>query len=278
MRVKLLSLFSLLVLATAIALAAFARETRPELVEVELATVGFDRNSGTPVALLREPESGEVVPIFIGLIEAQAILQGLHDIASPRPMTHDLLANTIAGLDASLEVLQVHELRNGTYYGRLLLRRSGGNEVTEIDTRPSDGMALAVRTGARIEVSREILRAGLDFDFQAPEGSGDIVQAAGITVVNATGELRQELGLPSDPGVLVSSVRAAAREAGLQAGDLIIAVGERRPSSPLDFLDAIRAVPGEEKARIRYWREGEEYEIVVPTEVPREESAEHERL
>lgn len=254
-----------------------AADASEDLVRAELATVGLDRHSGVPVALLREPDSGEVVPIFIGIVEAQAILQGLHEVESPRPLTHDLLADAIGRLDAELLSIQVHDLRGGTYHGRLILRKDNGDSV-EIDTRPSDGLALAVRLGARIEVSPEILRADLDFDFQAPEGSQDVVQAAGITVVNATRELRDELGLPDATGVLVSSTRATAREQGLQPGDLIIAVGEQQPDSPLAFLEAIRVTPEGEKAKIRFWREGEEREIKVSTEVPAPEKTERERL
>lgn len=254
-----------------------AAEEPEELVRAELATVGLDRYSGAPVALLREPDSGKVVPIFIGVVEAQAILQGLHHIDSPRPMTHDLLANTIGKLGAELLSIQVHDLRNGTYYGRLLVRQDNG-ETIEIDTRPSDGLALAVRLDARIEVSNRILRADMDFDFQAPEGSQDVVQAAGITVVSATQELRQEMGLPEDPGVLVSSTRATAREQGLRPGDLIIAVNDRRPNSPLAFLEAIRVTGEGEKANIRFWRDGKEQEIEISTDVPEPDRTERERL
>ncbi len=276
MRAGLLSL--LLITATLLFLSTMpVAEESEELVRAELATVGLDRYSGAPVALLREPDSGKVVPIFIGVVEAQSILQGLHEINSPRPMTHDLLAATIRKLGAELLSVQVHDLRNGTYYGRLLLRQDNG-ETIEIDTRPSDGLALAVRLGARIEVSTRILRADLDFDFQAPEGSQDVVQAAGITVVSATGELREEMGFPDDPGVLVSNTRAGARDQGLRPGDLIIAVNEQRPNSPLAFLEAIRTTDEGEKARIRFWRDGEEQEIEISTDVPEPDTTERERL
>ncbi|MCP1726719.1 bifunctional DNase/RNase [Natronospira proteinivora] len=274
MRPALLALLTLS-LAGLLVFGHAASEEDDELVTVELSTVGLDRQSGTPVALLREPESGEVVPIFIGVVEAQAILQGLHEVDAPRPMTHDLLANTIQSLDAQLEALQVHDLRNGTYHGRLLLSRSGEDNI-RVDSRPSDGLALAVRTGSRIEVTRKILRADLDFDFEAPEGSQDVVRAAGITVVAADSELRQELELPEDEGMLVSRVEGAAADQGIQPGDLILAVDEVRPDSPLAFLDAIRAAG--DSATLTIWRDGAELEITVPTDIPATREREQERL
>ncbi|WP_406671941.1 bifunctional nuclease family protein, partial [Natronospira sp.] len=168
MRPALLSLAAIL-LALVISLGNPLANEDDELVTVELATVGLDERSGAPVALLREPDSGEVVPIFIGVMEAQAILQGLHEVSTPRPMTHDLLARTLSALDAEAISLQVHDLRNGTYYGRLMLRKDGQEALIEVDTRPSDGLALAVRSGTEIQVARKILRADLEFDFRAPE-------------------------------------------------------------------------------------------------------------
>jgi bifunctional DNase/RNase len=249
------------------------------LVEVELSTVGMDARSGTPVALLRDSISGEVVPIFIGLAEAEAILRALHEVSMPRPMTHDLMGEVIGALDARMERVIVHDIINGTYYGRLELRRNADGELLEIDTRPSDGLALALRTGARIAVTRKILQAGLDFDFRSPEGAEDVVQAAGITVVEAPGNLREELGLPGEPpGVLVSRVTGTAPEAGLEPGDLIIEVNGKILSRPLDFLDLLRQTPVGEEAEIVFLRGHDEHRVKVSTDVRASDPAETERL
>jgi uncharacterized protein len=149
MRAGLLSL--LLITATLLFLSTMpVAEESEELVRAELATVGLDRYSGAPVALLREPDSGKVVPIFIGVVEAQSILQGLHEINSPRPMTHDLLAATIRKLGAELLSVQVHDLRNGTYYGRLLLRQDKEPLINSFAPTANEILSLARRDERRV--------------------------------------------------------------------------------------------------------------------------------
>lgn len=88
-----------------------------ELVPVELATVGIAQPTGVPVVLLREPESGDVVPIFIGPNEARAILQALSGTTTPRPMTHDLMDDVTTALGGTLERVFVDGLLAGTYMG-----------------------------------------------------------------------------------------------------------------------------------------------------------------
>jgi uncharacterized protein len=127
----------------------------PDLVTVEVAAVATDPRTGTPVVLLREPASERMVPIWIGAPEADAISRALHGVEVPRPMTHDLLASTVQGLGARVEEVVIHEQRAGTYYGVIRIA-TGARGRVEIDSRPSDGVALALRTGAPIRVSRSL--------------------------------------------------------------------------------------------------------------------------
>jgi uncharacterized protein len=129
----------------------------PGFVDVEVAGVALDRTLQTPIVLLRERGGERMVPLWVGIPEAEAIGRALEGIAMPRPMTHDLLANTIRGLGATVEEVVITEQREGTYYGVIRLTTHGGRERLEIDSRPSDGMALALRTGARIRVARDLL-------------------------------------------------------------------------------------------------------------------------
>lgn len=237
-----------------------------ELIAVELAMVGVVPMSGVPVVVLRA-ESGAIVPIFIGLVEAQAILMAQRNVATPRPMTHDLTSSLIQALDATLERVIVDELRDGTYLGALELKLAGRDTPVLVDTRPSDGLALAVRNNSAIFVSPAVLEAGADIPFEGL-GDDDVVTALGITVVPVTEDLRKALGLPDRPGVLVSDARGMASIGGLKPGSLILAINGGPVESPVDFLDRISQIPRNEKARISYWHEGEEKELDVPTDVP----------
>lgn len=236
-----------------------------EMVEVEIATIGIAAGA-TPVVLLRQPGSRDVVPIFIGPNEAEAILRGLHDIQPPRPMTHELLGSVFAGADIQLEKVYVDDLVDNTFLGMLELRMAGRDDPIRIDSRPSDALALALRSGASIHVAPKVLEAARHIDF---EGLDDqIVTAIGITVTPVTGELREALELPDLDGLLISGVRGEAEEAGMKPGALLLEINDQTPKSPMAFLDILRNTPRDEKAYIRYWQDGTEHELELSTDVP----------
>jgi bifunctional DNase/RNase len=237
-----------------------------ELVEAELATVGWDALSGTPVVLLREQGTGQVLPIWIGVAEARAIAQALHGIEPPRPQTHDLMAGLLEHLGATLEEVVVTELREGTYYGLLKLSVDGDDSARWVDTRPSDGLALALRTGARILVAAELLEDQPDFQFLAPELPEQVVRVLGLTVRAVTPELRQEHGLPERDGLVVVAVSGEAERQGLERGDLIVDVDGVTPREPLDLLAAIRDATGS-VLKLTYWRDGEERTVELEIDV-----------
>ncbi len=249
-----------------------------ELVPAELASVAIEPMTGTPVVLLREPDDGRIVPIFIGPSEAHAILMAQRGIEPERPMTHDLTANLIDSLGATLERVIVDELRNGTYYGALELRKDDEEDIIRVDTRPSDGLALALRTGAAILVAPAVLEAGEDIPFRGLDEDEEVVTAIGITVMAASEEIRQALGLPDEPGVVVTATRSHAEQAGLRAGALILKVDGEAVSTPMAFLEQISAATAEGQANILYWHEGEEQEIELSTQVPDIDPEQRQRL
>jgi bifunctional DNase/RNase len=249
--------------------AATQSDSDSDLVPVELSTVGVDPRSATPVVLLREPSSGRVVPIWVGDAEARAILLALRGIALPRPMTHDLMATLLSELKASVHEVVVHDMVDNTYIATIRLRVPGQETLRDVDSRPSDALALALRTGAAIRMSRKVIQASPpEFDFIAPEGPDQIVRLLGMTVVAPTPDLRREFGVPGRPGVIVTSVTGRAQKRGVRRGDLVIQVNGRDVREPMDFYEAIRTGPRDRPVRLVIVRPGEEVDIELPPERP----------
>jgi bifunctional DNase/RNase len=241
-----------------------------DLVPAEVATIGWDGLSNAPLVLLREMATGHVVPIWVGVAEARAIAAALHGVEFPRPMTHDLMRDLVAGLGGRLQALHIHDLRDGTYYGRLELRVEGREAPLLVDTRPSDGMALALRSGAEIRVARRILDETPDFDFLAPDAGDQVVSALGLTLVAPTAAQRRELALPERLGLVVRNAVGAAARAGVRRGDFVVEVGGVAPETPMDFLEAVRAAPFAAPIPVTYWRDGEEATVeLLPEPAPR---------
>ncbi len=263
------TLVALLALSCGLITTSNARELAAdidEMVSVEIATIGVAALGHSPVVLLREPHAREVIPIFIGTNEANAILRAMHGIDTPRPLTHELLGRVIQGLDATLERVYVDDLVDNTFLGMLEFRVAGREQPLRIDSRPSDALALALRAGASIHVAPKVLEAARQIEY---EGLDDqIVTAVGITVNPLTDDLRIALDLPDEAGVLVSNVTGPAEEAGMEPGALILTVNGETPASPLAFLELVRRTPAEQPVQIHYWQAGEIMELELPTEVP----------
>jgi bifunctional DNase/RNase len=237
------------------------------MVAVEVVTVTLDPASQAPVVLLRDPETGQVLPIWVGLPEAQAITRALHGLTTPRPMTHDLLATLVRDLSAEVTEVQVHELRGETFHGRIRLRVRGGR-MHDLDSRPSDAMALALRVGAPIRVPRALLGDPPEADLLAPEGDAEAVPGFGLTVVTPTPELRRTFRLPDHDGVMIARVTGAAEAAGLRRGDLVIRVNEDPVRSPVDVIRAALDAPAGAVLRVRYWRGGREADVELSPAEP----------
>lgn len=265
---RLLALPLLVVLLVAWEQAA-ARELAAEpdtMVEVEVATVGIAGFGGVPVVLLREPGAREVIPIFIGPVEAGAILRGLSGDRPRRPMTHELLGDVLDGIEVSLERVYIDAIVDNTFLGMLELRLAGRDDPVRIDSRPSDAIALALTAGASIHVAPQVLEAAREIEY---EGFADqVVVALGISVTPLDDDLREALGLPDETGLLVSDVSGPALEAGMAPGSMLLEVNGEPPETPMHFLELVRDTPEDEDARLRYWQEGEEHELELSTDVP----------
>jgi bifunctional DNase/RNase len=127
------------------------------MVEVQLSRIVIRETSDQQCIYLREKSGARQFPIVIGIFEAWAIDRRVRDRKTPRPMTHDLMASLVHALGAELERVVVSELKDNTFYARLVLRRRGDAQPVEIDARPSDAIALAVHLEAPIFVEDGVL-------------------------------------------------------------------------------------------------------------------------
>ncbi|MGI8846830.1 MAG: bifunctional nuclease family protein [Candidatus Dormibacteria bacterium] len=126
-----------------------------DLIEMNVDSIRVHMPTGQHVVILKEKEAERYLPIWIGINEANAIALKITGITPERPITHDLLANVLAAAECSVDRIVVTSLANEVFYARILARLDG--KALEIDSRPSDAIAVAVRVGASIFVSSEVL-------------------------------------------------------------------------------------------------------------------------
>lgn len=126
------------------------------LVQMDLTRIIITETGDSQVIILQERNGERQFPIMIGITEALAIDRRIKGIQTARPLTHDLMANIINQLNADLEKIVISELREHTFYAKLVVRRNG--DLLEIDSRPSDAIALGVTSQTPIFVDEEVLR------------------------------------------------------------------------------------------------------------------------
>jgi uncharacterized protein len=131
-------------------------------VEMKVRGLALDPMSNMPIIVLRDEEDKRSLPIWVGIFEANAIALELEKIATPRPMTHDLIKNILEAIDARVLKVVVTDLRDNTFFAVLHLQ-VGDNEYT-VDSRPSDAIALALRVSAPIYVEEDVVRKAKTLD------------------------------------------------------------------------------------------------------------------
>lgn len=129
-------------------------------LEVKLEGLALDMTTNTPVVILTPDGLDKVLPIWIGHAEAWAIAMELSGVGAKRPLTHDLLKNVIEGLHTEVDRVEITEIKEQTFYAVIYLRTNG--TLTKIDARPSDSIALALKTGASIFVNEDLFNARTD--------------------------------------------------------------------------------------------------------------------
>ena len=126
------------------------------LVEMEVSKIRIDERRGEQVIVLKERGGSRFLPIIIGISEVTAIKMKISGIEPPRPLTHDLLRNTIAQLGATLQRIVITKLELNTFFAKLILQTKEG-DLREVDARPSDSIAIALRADAPIFVDEDVL-------------------------------------------------------------------------------------------------------------------------
>jgi bifunctional DNase/RNase len=143
-------------------------------IEMSIKGLMVDPISNMPIVILRDKEGSRTLPIWVGMFEANAIALQIENISTPRPMTHDLLRNVIHDLKATVEKIVVCDLQDGTFYALIYLRVHG--ELLAIDARPSDAIALALRTRAPIFVEEAVIDSAKTADVATDKSDADRLQ------------------------------------------------------------------------------------------------------
>lgn len=133
------------------------------LKEMKVAGITVDPFTNTPIVLLKDSDEKDVLPIWIGLLEASSIATALENIETPRPMTHDLIKNMLDNLGVKIMKIEVNDLKDNTYYA--LIHLDVNKKRMVIDSRPSDAIAIALRTSAPIFVEESVIQRSAKVDL-----------------------------------------------------------------------------------------------------------------
>jgi bifunctional DNase/RNase len=126
-------------------------------VEMKIRGLMMDPVSNMPIVVLKDAQGSAILPIWVGIYEANAIALEIEKVQTPRPMTHDLLKNVLLGLNVRVQKVVVNDLRDDTFYALIWVEREG--QQMSIDSRPSDALALALRVDCPIFVEEEVLKS-----------------------------------------------------------------------------------------------------------------------
>lgn len=133
--------------------------------EMVVKGLTLDPLTSMPVLLLKDMKGRQTIPIWIGILEATAIAAELEKMTLSRPMTHDLLRNTVRALGADIIMVEVNDLRDNTFYATIYLKK--GKKEIAVDARPSDAIAMALRAGCPIFVSDKVIERSKRIDLMA---------------------------------------------------------------------------------------------------------------
>jgi bifunctional DNase/RNase len=247
----------LIVLSGFVAFFCLGKETAPDFVEVEVKGVRLDALAQNPVVILADKEEKRAFPIWIGLLEANAIDKELKQVAPVRPMTHDLLHSILGHVQAKVKEVKIVDLKEHTYFATLFLTLN--KRLIEVDARPSDAIILALKSKAPIYIAAKIF---------TEQGIALLKEEAlserhGIRVQELTPDLASHFNFKGQKGVLVSEVIPASpsETSGIRAGDIISQVHLKEVGSIREFEEALEANADAQSIRIHLYRDGKSKEV-----------------
>src|SRR6266508_606797 len=231
-------------------------------VETKVKTVMVDPASQSPVVVLETVADKKLLPIWIDIPEARAIAIEIEQIKVPRPLTHDLIRNILQGLGATLQRATITDLRNSTYFAIVSLWLKG--QEVQIDCRPSDAIAVALRMKAPIFASTQVLAKSKPVPSK-PTRSEQTQKKLGIQAQDLTAELANLLESQQQKGVLVTEVAlgSPAMKAGLQRGDIITKANEQVISSATDLESLIQSMKSSSQIKLEVIKKGKPTTLVI---------------
>ena len=228
-----------------------SKGTSSVFVEMEVKGVSLDATGQNPVVILVDKEGKKALPIWIGLLEANAIDKELRSITSPRPMTHDLLYSILAQAQIKVKEVKIVDLKDNTFYATLFLKINKG--VVEVDARPSDAIVIALKSKTPIFVSTKILdEQGIAFTKKEAFG-----ERYGIRIQELTPSLASHFNFKGQKGVLVSEIVTGtlAEASEIKPGDIITKVNLKEVGSVHEFEEAFDAVKAGNSLQILLFRD-----------------------
>ena len=237
------------------------REKQPPFVQMEVKGIRLDVTGQSSVVILADKEGKRALPIWIGLLEAHAMDRELKNLASARPMTHDLLYSILGRVKAKVKEVKIVELKEHTYYATLFLKLSRG--TVEVDARPSDAIVLALKSKAPIFVAETIL---MEQGISLAKKEEGVAERFGIRIQALTPALAAHFNFKGQKGVLVSEVisESPSEASGIKAGDIITKVGEEEVGGIGEFERAFDVSRKEGSVRVAIFRDEREIEITLP--------------
>ena len=255
-------LLLVLLLLAHLEIESIAAAQRAGVVEMKVKTVVIDPNAQSPVVVLEGVTTKEFLPIWIDVPEARAISMEIEQVKTARPLTHDLIRNILNGLGAKVNRVTITDLLNNTYIAAISMVIKG--QESEIDSRPSDAIAIALRMKAPIYVSSQVIEKSKP-PVGATTRTEHTQRRLGIQAQELTSELAKLMDSQSARGVIITDVvtGSAAMKADVQRGDIITKLNDQpvQNTAALEMIVQALSTPG--RVRIDLIRKGKPTAVVI---------------